>query len=106
VFGGDDPFANFSLSQQDRDMTRGKHSTGESPTPSDTHLRNQALSELLDTCRDQFGDLTENERAEAHATFHQLDEVIAGDRKTEAHRIEIVEEIMREDSHVLRRLAQ
>lgn len=35
--------------------------------------RNQALGELLDTWREQYGDLTDEERAEAKASFDELD---------------------------------
>ena len=39
----------------------------------DALVRNQALGELLDSWREQYGDLSESERAEAKATFDELD---------------------------------
>ena len=39
----------------------------------DAMVRNQALGELLDSWRANYGDLTEAERDEARATFDELD---------------------------------
>lgn len=39
----------------------------------ESRARNQALGELLDTWREQYGDLTDEERAEAQASFDELD---------------------------------
>ena len=43
----------------------------------DALVRNQALGELLDSWREQYGDLSEAERAEAKATFDELDGFVA-----------------------------